>query len=355
MGASVALGTSTLFLTRGSSAEGTEPEPSAAEPDGTNTPSSVHDLSMQSGGLGREVPYNPYLPAGIQPIEPTRPASYIPVVYLLHGAKGTHTAWIGQGPLKQTLDEAVAAQQIPPLAVVMPNSLRDPAIPAPPQDETFYMNDYGRDGTVRYNDMFVQEFMPLVEKGHSVGGQQGRRAIAFHRRIRRTDLHAAQPRSLLPGRRPQHGTPVHIGLRADGHDHVQPVLRPRLGQGPVVLRTADGTFWYYNLIEILKNTPASRIRLSSYYLDCGRQDSAYYAGSQELYTTLHDQGRRCRVRVGRRRSHLVLLEQPCGTHADLPGQEAPMIFTSGDGARTRSWAPSRPPALHLMWLINATA
>jgi S-formylglutathione hydrolase FrmB len=71
-------------------------------------------LSLESGLLGRALPYSLYLPDGY------RDGRRYPTLYLLHGLGGAETDWLGGGDAKATLDRLIAAGAIPPLIVVMP-------------------------------------------------------------------------------------------------------------------------------------------------------------------------------------------------------------------------------------------
>ena len=44
-----------------------------------------------------------------------------PVLYLLHGARGTETSWIEKGHIMQNVDMLVSEGKVKPMIVVMPN------------------------------------------------------------------------------------------------------------------------------------------------------------------------------------------------------------------------------------------
>jgi enterochelin esterase-like enzyme len=102
-------------------------------------------LRFQSRILGRDVNYAVYLP-------PDHAASSrrYPVVYLLHGYSDNESGWIQFGEVGLAADRAIAAREIPPMIIVMPDG-----------GVSFYINDY--QNKVRYEDMFIQEFIPHID------------------------------------------------------------------------------------------------------------------------------------------------------------------------------------------------
>jgi len=108
----------------------------------------LEGLKMTSPILGRDVRYSIYLP----PDYATSVRRY-PVVYLLHGLTDNDSGWIQFGEVHLAVDRAIAAREIPPMIIVMPDG-----------GATFYINDY--QGKVRWEDMFVQEFIPYVDANY---------------------------------------------------------------------------------------------------------------------------------------------------------------------------------------------
>lgn len=71
----------------------------------------ISEHRLTSPRLGRELPYNLYTPE--------TPGRH-PVLYLLHGLRGSEQDWPGEGGITDLVDRAIAAAEIPPLYVVMP-------------------------------------------------------------------------------------------------------------------------------------------------------------------------------------------------------------------------------------------
>jgi enterochelin esterase-like enzyme len=101
---------------------------------------------MPSPILGGDVNYAVYLPSDYA----TSTRRY-PVVYLLHGYTDDESGWVQFGEVNLAADRAIAAREIPPMIIVMPDG-----------GVSFYINDC--QNKVRFEDMFVQEFIPHIDK-----------------------------------------------------------------------------------------------------------------------------------------------------------------------------------------------
>jgi len=115
---------------------------------------------VKSAILNRNVKYTIYLPPDYESSQ----RSY-PVVYLLHGYTDDNTGWLQFGEIDRYADKAIADGTIPPMIIVMPNG-----------DSSFYINSY--DGKENYEDFFIKEFMPAIEKTYRIKGEKHYRAVA---------------------------------------------------------------------------------------------------------------------------------------------------------------------------------
>jgi enterochelin esterase-like enzyme len=120
----------------------------------------LEGLSMQSPILGHAVNYAVYLPPDYK--EGTR---LYPVVYLLHGYTDNESGWIQFGEVNLTADKAIAAREIPPMIIVMPDA-----------KATWYMNN--ADGSEKYEDMFIQELIPYIDNNYRTRASKEFRGIA---------------------------------------------------------------------------------------------------------------------------------------------------------------------------------
>ena len=115
---------------------------------------------IKSSILNKDVRYTIYLPAGYE----TSERSY-PVVYLLHCYSDDDTGWLQFGEINRYADKAISDGTIPPMIIVMPDG-----------GVSFYMNSY--DGKEKYEDFFMKEFMPNIEKMYKIKAQKKYRGIA---------------------------------------------------------------------------------------------------------------------------------------------------------------------------------
>lgn len=115
---------------------------------------------IKSSIMNKNVAYTVYLPADYE----TSSRTY-PVVYLLHGYTDDNTGWLQFGEVNRYADKAIAEGTIPPMIIIMPNG-----------DSSFYINSY--DGKENYEDFFVKEFMPAVEKKYRIKAEKKYRGVA---------------------------------------------------------------------------------------------------------------------------------------------------------------------------------
>ncbi|MEN0055830.1 MAG: alpha/beta hydrolase-fold protein [Mucilaginibacter sp.] len=120
----------------------------------------IEEQTVKSSILKRNVKYTIYLPADYE----SSNRSY-PVVYLLHGYSDDNTGWLQFGEINRYADKAIAEGTIPPMIIVMPNA-----------DSSWYINSY--DGKEKYEDFFIKEFMPHVEKAYRIKTEKKYRGVA---------------------------------------------------------------------------------------------------------------------------------------------------------------------------------
>jgi S-formylglutathione hydrolase FrmB len=118
----------------------------------------VEGLSMSSELLSQEVKYSIILPEDYY----TTKKSY-PVVYLLHGLGDNESSWLEYGQVSQVVDPAVKKKEIIPMIYVMPQGYSN-----------YYVNDYA--GKFMYEDMFIKELVPFIDKHYRTVGDKNHRA-----------------------------------------------------------------------------------------------------------------------------------------------------------------------------------
>jgi len=105
----------------------------------------LESLKFSSPILGRDVNFSVYLPPDY-----AGSTRRYPVVYLLHGYSDNETGWVQFGEVPLAADRAIADREIPPMIIVMPDG-----------GVAWYINDF--QNKVRWEDMFVQEFIPHID------------------------------------------------------------------------------------------------------------------------------------------------------------------------------------------------
>jgi S-formylglutathione hydrolase FrmB len=117
-------------------------------------------LSLESEILGKKVEYSVYFPSSYN--ETNRK---YPVLYLLHGYTDDETGWTQFGEVQKIADEEMQNLAVTDMIIAMPDGGLD-----------WYVNSY--DGKTRYEDFFIQEFIPHIEKTFRAKAQKQFRAIA---------------------------------------------------------------------------------------------------------------------------------------------------------------------------------
>lgn len=115
---------------------------------------------VKSSILNRTVQYSIYLPPDYE----TSDRSY-PVVYLLHGYTDDNTGWLQFGEIDRLAGKAILDGTIPPMIIVMPDA-----------DSSWYINSY--DGKEKYEDFFIKEFIPAIEKTYRIKATKQFRGVA---------------------------------------------------------------------------------------------------------------------------------------------------------------------------------
>lgn len=115
---------------------------------------------IKSSILNKEVNYTIYLPADYY----TSERKY-PVTYLLHGYGDADDGWVQFGEINRLADAAIKDGKIPPMIIVTPDGFT-----------SFYMN--AANGSLNYEDFFIKELIPHIEKTYHVKAERKYRGIA---------------------------------------------------------------------------------------------------------------------------------------------------------------------------------
>ena len=168
--------------------EWTQPTPT---PDCLARGGTLSNESMPSEALEEDLLYDVYLP----PCYDSDPEARYPVVYLLHGLSYRQDQWQRLG-LTPTMDELIAAGEIPPFIAVMP--LESPF--TPPQVSQF-------------GNALVNELIPWVDSQYQTLPEKAYRAIAGVSRGAAWALHLGFEHYELFARVGAHSLPL---FEADG-------------------------------------------------------------------------------------------------------------------------------------------
>ncbi len=211
---------------------------------------------VKSSILERDVRYSIYLPADYE----TSDRKY-PVVYLLHGYTDDNTGWLQFGEVNRYADKAIADGAIPPMIIVMPNG-----------DSSWYINSY--DGKERYEDFFVKEFMPSVEKTYRIKAEKKYRGVAgLSMGGYGTLIYALKYPELFAAAAPLSAavfddTAV-VNTPADRYDGIFGQLYGRNLKG----RDRLNKDWYDNsVLKMVEKKSAEELRKVRYWIDCGDDD-----------------------------------------------------------------------------------
>jgi len=226
----------------------------------------VECRAVRSEILGRQVPYCVLLPAGYEQQKTAR----FPVLYYLHGLGETEQTMLDLGgwSLYDSLREE--------------GSIGDFLIVVPSAGSSFFVNS--RDGRVRYEDYFIREFVPFIDKtyrtraakagrglvGFSMGGYGALRlAFKYPAMFTSVSAHSAALMESLPR----------------GLSEASAMPRVRV-LGAIFGSPIDEAYYQRNSpFTLARNSP--QVSSLKIYFDCGRDDRyGFHIGAQALHERL---------------------------------------------------------------------
>ncbi|MBR2032408.1 MAG: esterase family protein [Alistipes sp.] len=131
--------------------------------------SQLKRVTIKSKILGAKKTYSIYLPDGYE-----KTGERYPVLYLLHGANGSHESWCrdGGGEQPRITDEEIAAGRAKKMIVVMPD-----AGGLGKKNGGKNMGYFNVEGWA-YEDFFFQEFIPHIDQTYRTIASKEGRAVA---------------------------------------------------------------------------------------------------------------------------------------------------------------------------------
>src|SRR5271163_509700 len=228
--------------------------------------------ALNSRILRREVHYCVYLPDGYDAGAAKHPAQTYPVLYFLHGLGDNERTLFNSGGWT-LLDDLRQQHKIGDFLIVAPEGGR-----------TFYINS--ADGSVRYSDFFLQEFVPLIETKYRVSEGRSNRAISGismggYGALRFAFSHpelfsavSAQSAALITE------SPQELDTAARSGAPLGKLLATVFGS-PI-----DVAHWKENSPFVLANRSQVALRRMAIYFNCGQDDNY---GFEKGAAALHEQ------------------------------------------------------------------
>ncbi len=223
----------------------------------------LESLEFASKLVKSPVKYSIYLPPGYD----TSERSY-PVIYLLHGYSDDETGWVQFGDVDRIADRGIENGDISSSIIVMPNG-----------KVTWYCNSY--DGSDPWEDMFIKEFIPFIEKEYRIRSKKEFRAIAglsmggygaLKLAMRHTDMFSTSV-ALSAG-----VIPDEIIASSSKFDHY-------FGNIFFDTKPKNGVSDHWkanNPLDLLESVEIDKLKSVRYYIDCG-DDDFLGLGNAELH------------------------------------------------------------------------
>ena len=232
----------------------------------------IESLSIQSKILGKEVKYSIYLPAGYETSQ-----RRFPVLYLLHGYSDDETGWTQFGEVQKIASETIVSGGATEMIIAMPDA-----------GVSWYINDAV--GKVRFEDFFVNEFIPAIDSLYKTRAKKQYRAVAglsmggygaLIYGMKHPDLFAAC-------------APLSAAVWNDDHITSLPANDwKRYKFNELFGSNLDGKArltdtWNKNaILKLAATTPVEKLNQVRFYIDCG-DDDFLIKGNMDLHALLSD-------------------------------------------------------------------
>ena len=233
--------------------------------------------ALNSKILKSPVHYCVYLPASYDAGAAQHPAQKYPVLYFLHGLGDNEQTLFNSGGWT-LLDDLRRQHKMGEFLIVAPEGGR-----------TFYINS--ADGSVRYSDFFLQEFVPLIETKYRIGKGRNNRAISGisiggYGALRFAFSHpemfsavSAQSAALITE------SPQELDTAARSGAPLGKMLAAVFGS-PI-----DVAHWKENSPFVLAQRNLTAVRKLAIYFNCGKDDNyGFEKGASALHEQLEKAG-----------------------------------------------------------------
>lgn len=229
--------------------------------------------ALNSRILKQVVHYCVYLPSGYD----AKSADRYPVLYFLHGLGDNERTLFNSGGWT-LLDDLRKEHKMCDFLIVVPEGRR-----------SFYINS--ADGSVRYSDFFLQEFLPHIERKYLIRAGRAARAISGismggYGALRFAFAHpelfsavSAQSAALMTE------TPAQLNAAGQTGTPLTGVLDPVFGK-PI-----NVAHWNANSPFLLARKNAGGVRRLEIYFNCGHEDNyGFEKGAAALHNELLKEG-----------------------------------------------------------------
>ncbi len=226
----------------------------------TGQSSRIYDnLSMKSNILKMDRKYAVYLP----PDYDNSQRSY-PVLYLLHGSGDDQTGWVQYGEVQYITDKVINAGLATPMIIVMPDANTG---------KKGYVNDIS--GKWLYEDFFIQEFIPFIEKQYRVRAEKQYRAISgVSMGGEGTFIYALHHPELFSA-----ACPLSAATGPLNPEDLKGYLSKRGMEGGTP-EQQEAWVKNYSVLNLLDNIPDNQKKAVRWYIDCGDDDFLFEGNSQ---------------------------------------------------------------------------
>jgi S-formylglutathione hydrolase FrmB len=233
--------------------------------------------ALKSGILKHPVNYCVYLPASYSANATQHSAQTYPVLYFLHGLGDNERTLFNSGGW--TLFDDLRQQ----------HKMGEFLIVAPEGGQTFYVNS--ADGSVRYSDFFLQEFIPMIETKYRISKGRNNRAISGismggYGALRLAFAHpemfsavSAQSAALITE------SPQELDTAARSGAPMGKILAVVFGS-PIEVQ-----HWKDNSPFVLAQRNSAALRKVAIYFNCGEDDNyGFEKGAAALHKQLQKEG-----------------------------------------------------------------
>jgi S-formylglutathione hydrolase FrmB len=233
--------------------------------------------ALNSRVLRQVVHYCVYLPSGYDTVADKKAPSRYPVLYFLHGLGDNERSLFTSGGWTM-LDDLRKQHKMGDFLIVAPEGRR-----------SFYINS--ADGSVRYSDFFLQEFVPYIERKYRIRGGRAGRAISGismggYGALRFAFAHpelfsavSAQSPALITE------TPRQLDAAGQTGTPLTGLLDPVFGK-PI-----NAAHWNGNSPFLLARKNVAELRRLEIYFNCGQEDNyGFEKGAAELHNQLLKEG-----------------------------------------------------------------